>query len=192
MFLYYTVTYFPGIFYAVVRQISMLFTDNKDSILFCVHAPVDGTGIQCLCSQGPGLLPPALPWPGRLPRSCPEHCQTEASLQCYQECCCPQHPHHQHFWQCQAAVTVKSSSFQKSHAYSDLGLYDTCIMNHNNWLPPKRFTMSTRGFTMSTRGQWKDNCMEVHQLTVHQLVYINPHQFMLNFTISASFSGVPF
>ena len=90
-------TYFPGIFYAVVRQISMLFIDNKDSILFCVHAPVDGTGIQCLCSQGPVLLPPALPWPGRLPRSCPEHCQTEASLQCYQECCRPQHPHHQHF-----------------------------------------------------------------------------------------------
>ena len=31
---YYTVCYFTGIFHAVVRQISMLFTDNKDSV-FC-------------------------------------------------------------------------------------------------------------------------------------------------------------
>ena len=29
----YTVCYFTGIFYAVVRQISMLFIDNKDSVL---------------------------------------------------------------------------------------------------------------------------------------------------------------
>ena len=34
MFMYYTVCYFTGIFYAVVRQISMLFIDNKDSV-FC-------------------------------------------------------------------------------------------------------------------------------------------------------------
>ena len=34
MFMYYTVCYFTGIFYAVVRQISMLFRDNKDSV-FC-------------------------------------------------------------------------------------------------------------------------------------------------------------
>ena len=31
---YYTVCYFTGIFYAVVRQISILFIDNKDSV-FC-------------------------------------------------------------------------------------------------------------------------------------------------------------
>ena len=30
MFMYYTVCYFTGIFYAFVRQISMLFIDNKD------------------------------------------------------------------------------------------------------------------------------------------------------------------
>ena len=33
--MYYTVCYFTGIFYAVVKQISMLFIDNKDSI-FCI------------------------------------------------------------------------------------------------------------------------------------------------------------
>ena len=33
MFTYYTVCYSIGIFYAVVRQISMLFIDNKDSVL---------------------------------------------------------------------------------------------------------------------------------------------------------------
>ena len=33
---YYTVCYFTCIFYAVVRQISMLFIDNKDSV-FCTH-----------------------------------------------------------------------------------------------------------------------------------------------------------
>ena len=32
--LYYTVCYFAGIFYAVVRHISVLFIDNKDSV-FC-------------------------------------------------------------------------------------------------------------------------------------------------------------
>ena len=32
---YYTVCYFICIFYAVVRQISMLFIDNKDSV-FCI------------------------------------------------------------------------------------------------------------------------------------------------------------
>ena len=35
MFMYYTVCYFTGIFYAVARQISMLFIDNKDSV-FCI------------------------------------------------------------------------------------------------------------------------------------------------------------
>ena len=38
MFMYYsfyTVRYFTGIFYAVVRQISLLFIDNKDYV-FCM------------------------------------------------------------------------------------------------------------------------------------------------------------
>ena len=30
--MHYTVCYFTGIFYAVVKQISMLFIDNKDSV----------------------------------------------------------------------------------------------------------------------------------------------------------------
>ena len=34
MFMYYTVCYFPCIFYAVIRQISMLFINNKDCV-FC-------------------------------------------------------------------------------------------------------------------------------------------------------------
>ena len=45
MFMYYTVCYFTGIFYAVVRQISMLFINNKK---FCIlfiqwskHAPIE-------------------------------------------------------------------------------------------------------------------------------------------------------
>ena len=33
---YYTVCYFTGIFYGVVRQISMLFIDNNDFV-FCMH-----------------------------------------------------------------------------------------------------------------------------------------------------------
>ena len=33
--MYYTVCYLPGIFYAVVRQISMLFIDNRISV-FCI------------------------------------------------------------------------------------------------------------------------------------------------------------
>ena len=37
MFMYYTVCYFTGIFYAVVRQIYMLFIDNEDSVLFILH-----------------------------------------------------------------------------------------------------------------------------------------------------------
>ena len=36
MLMYYTVYYFTGIFYAVVRHISMLFIDNKDSV-FCIQ-----------------------------------------------------------------------------------------------------------------------------------------------------------
>ena len=35
MFMYYTVCYFTGIVYPVVRQISMLFMGNKDSV-FCL------------------------------------------------------------------------------------------------------------------------------------------------------------
>ena len=34
LFMYYNVFYFTGIFYEFVRQISMLFIDNKDSV-FC-------------------------------------------------------------------------------------------------------------------------------------------------------------
>ena len=33
--MYYTVCYFTELFYVVVRQISMLFVDNKDSV-FCI------------------------------------------------------------------------------------------------------------------------------------------------------------
>ena len=43
--MYYSVCYFTCIFYAVVRQISMLFIDNKDSvfcILYSVHINVIG------------------------------------------------------------------------------------------------------------------------------------------------------
>ena len=32
MFMHYTVFYFTGIFYGVVRQMSALFVDNKDSV----------------------------------------------------------------------------------------------------------------------------------------------------------------
>ena len=38
MFMYYTVCYFTDIFYAVIRQISMLFIDNKISV-FCIQKP---------------------------------------------------------------------------------------------------------------------------------------------------------
>ena len=47
MFMYCTVCYFTGIFYAVVRQISMLMIDNKDSVLcvyLCVRVCVGGGG----------------------------------------------------------------------------------------------------------------------------------------------------
>ena len=37
MFMYYTVCYFTGIFYAVVRQSSMLFIDNKYSVFSVYH-----------------------------------------------------------------------------------------------------------------------------------------------------------
>ena len=36
--MYYTVCYFTGIFYAVVRHISMLFIDNKDSVFCSGHS----------------------------------------------------------------------------------------------------------------------------------------------------------
>ena len=57
MFMYYTVCYFTGIFYAVVRQISMLFIDNRDSV-FCilctsieipVHVCTPHIMVVCLC-----------------------------------------------------------------------------------------------------------------------------------------------
>ena len=35
--MYYTVCYFTGIFYAVLRQISVLFIDNKDSVLCILY-----------------------------------------------------------------------------------------------------------------------------------------------------------
>ena len=37
MFMYYTVCYFTGIFYAVLKQISMLFIDNKDFVFWTTH-----------------------------------------------------------------------------------------------------------------------------------------------------------
>ena len=39
-FMYYTVCYFIGIFYAVIRQISILFIDNKISV-FCLSNEVN-------------------------------------------------------------------------------------------------------------------------------------------------------
>ena len=57
MFMYYTVCYFTGIFYAVVWQISMLFIDNRDSV-FCilctsidvpVHVCTPKIMVVCLC-----------------------------------------------------------------------------------------------------------------------------------------------
>ena len=44
--MYYTVCYFTGIFYAVVRKISMLFIDNKDFV-FCTDSC-----IVCLGCEG--------------------------------------------------------------------------------------------------------------------------------------------
>ena len=38
MLMYYTVCYFTGILYAVVGQMSMLFTDNKDSVFGILSA----------------------------------------------------------------------------------------------------------------------------------------------------------
>ena len=46
MFMYYTVCCFTGIFYAAVRQISMLFIDNKDSV-FCVCFDENHSTCQC-------------------------------------------------------------------------------------------------------------------------------------------------
>ena len=42
MFMYYTVCYFTGIFHAVVRHISMLFIDNKDSVFCKVQSELTG------------------------------------------------------------------------------------------------------------------------------------------------------
>ena len=52
----YTVCYLTGIFYAVVRQISVLFIDNKISV-FCIHSvwtslgDVSGDGLAIISPQ---------------------------------------------------------------------------------------------------------------------------------------------
>ena len=38
MFMYYTVCCFTGLFYAIVRHISMLFIDNEDSVLCILYS----------------------------------------------------------------------------------------------------------------------------------------------------------
>ena len=65
MFMYYTVCYFTGIFYAVVRQICVLFIDNKDSVLFCngiavvmytsKNKSVHKRAVKVLCAASPVL-----------------------------------------------------------------------------------------------------------------------------------------
>ena len=40
--MYYTVCYLTGIFYAVVRQISMLFIDNNKISVFCILTDREG------------------------------------------------------------------------------------------------------------------------------------------------------
>ena len=47
MFMHYTVCYFTGIFYAVVRQISMLVINNEDSV-FCILYSV---GYSVFCTR---------------------------------------------------------------------------------------------------------------------------------------------
>ena len=42
--MYYTVCYLTGVFYAVVRQISMLFIDNKISVFCIVYGGWVGVG----------------------------------------------------------------------------------------------------------------------------------------------------
>ena len=62
MFMYYTACYFTAIFYAVVRQISVLFIDNKISVLFidnkisvfCILEAFVSVGVP-LQLQGPPL-----------------------------------------------------------------------------------------------------------------------------------------
>ena len=49
VFNYYTVCYFTFISHAVVRQISMLFIDNKDSVL-CIRARDSPLRSTCLAS----------------------------------------------------------------------------------------------------------------------------------------------
>ena len=43
--MYYTVCYFTGLFYAVVRQISMLFVDNKDSVCWRKKCALNAKGL---------------------------------------------------------------------------------------------------------------------------------------------------
>ena len=63
--MYFTVSYFTGIFYAVVRQICVLFIDNKDSVLFCngiaavmytsKNKSVHKRAVKVLCAASPML-----------------------------------------------------------------------------------------------------------------------------------------
>ena len=59
---YYTVRYFIGIFYAVVRQISKLFIDNKDSV-FCLYSFKTHKK-----KMGSAALAAAVPYPGKATR----------------------------------------------------------------------------------------------------------------------------
>ena len=45
IFMYYTMCYFTGLFYAVVRQISMLFVDNKDSVCWQKKCALNAKGL---------------------------------------------------------------------------------------------------------------------------------------------------
>ena len=62
MFTYYTVCYSIGIFYAVVRQISKLFIDNKDSV-FCLYSFKTHKK-----KMGSAALAAAVPYPGKATR----------------------------------------------------------------------------------------------------------------------------
>ena len=55
MLMFYTLCVFIGIFYAVVRQISMLFIDNKDSV-FCNHTTRNGCVVYTECAETPAVV----------------------------------------------------------------------------------------------------------------------------------------
>jgi len=57
---YYTVCNFTCVFYAVVRQISILFIDNKDSV-FCMQISVMLVG-ECVHNLGDGCCVKSLMW----------------------------------------------------------------------------------------------------------------------------------